>query len=110
MREHYSIRFRGENTWCWKGGIDHPTTLEITRVKYLKFRKMILIRDNYTCYNCKSTIQSLHVHHIKSRMEYPELLYDENNCITLCKSCHMKYEGKYLKKLVRKYHVLIPDV
>ena len=28
------------------------------------------------------------VHHIKKLAEYPELKYDSNNLMSLCKSCH----------------------
>ena len=55
--------------------------------------KSILERDLYKCKQCSST-DILHVHHIKNWKEYPELRFDINNGITLCKSCHMKLHGK----------------
>lgn len=32
----------------------------------------------------------LQVHHIKPRITHPELMYDEDNVITLCKSCNVQ--------------------
>lgn len=54
-----------------------------------RWRKSVFERDNYTCVECK-TNKNLHAHHIKSRAKYPELEFDINNGITLCKSCHAK--------------------
>lgn len=59
---------------------------------YIEFRKSILERDNYTCQKCGSKSR-LQVHHIKSRKEYPELIMDKNNCITLCIVCHSKTDS-----------------
>jgi len=66
---------------------------ELTSLKWAKFRKLIIDRDNGYCQRCyykygiinKSNLQ---VHHIKPRIKYPNLVYDENNCITLCKTCN----------------------
>ena len=33
--------------------------------------------------------KDLQVHHIKPRSEYPELMYDPNNLITVCKTCNL---------------------
>ena len=54
------------------------------------WKNSILERDDYTCQRCfaKKNEKLLHTHHIKSREEYPELIYDLDNGITLCVSCH----------------------
>ena len=59
---------------------------------YKQFRQEILKRDNFTCQECGSKYR-LQVHHIKSRKDYPELIMDKDNCITLCISCHSKTEN-----------------
>jgi 5-methylcytosine-specific restriction endonuclease McrA len=64
------------------------------------WRKDVFRRDDYTCQECGIRNQKglgvtvrLEAHHIKSWKEYPELRYDINNGITLCKSCHRELHG-----------------
>lgn len=49
-------------------------------------------RDKYRCQKCKKKFKKgdkgVHAHHTKSKEEYPELIYDEDNGETLCNSCH----------------------
>ncbi|MFZ0444199.1 MAG: HNH endonuclease [Bacillus sp. (in: firmicutes)] len=64
-----------------------------TKKKWRKFRKRILKRDQGVCLRCLIkynvvTTESLEAHHIKSRLNYPELSFDESNVMTLCKSCN----------------------
>ena len=35
------------------------------------------------------TIDNLEVHHIKSRIEFPELVYDIDNMVTVCHTCNL---------------------
>ena len=61
--------------------------------KWQNFRKQILFRDGGYCQRCKVKFNilnydNLEVHHIKSRRDYPELMFDEENCITLCELCN----------------------
>jgi len=57
--------------------------------------KNVLKRDNYTCQRCQYTlinyqpndVRLLIMHHINRRAEYPELIFDPDNCITLCEIC-----------------------
>lgn len=58
------------------------------RILYKKWLIEIMNRDNNECKKCKSKKQ-LVVHHKKSRADYPELLMDDKNVITLCRACHM---------------------
>lgn len=51
----------------------------------------VKIRDNYICQKCgKENLKghNCHAHHIKSKDEFPELIYDVNNGQTLCNTCH----------------------
>jgi len=53
------------------------------------FRDEIFDRDDYTCRDCRSSGKHLNVHHIYRASEFPELLHEEDNCITLCIDCHI---------------------
>ena len=65
-------------------------------------RKYALKRDNYTCQECGAT-ENLQVHHIKAKKFHPELTYDLDNLITLCKKCHLKAHGKGFKKYKKTF-------
>ena len=48
-------------------------------------------RDGYACRECaapKSTPKSLHAHHVYPWAGFPELRYDVDNLVTLCRNCH----------------------
>jgi len=62
--------------------------------KYLydKWRNSVEIRDNYTCQICKTSYLGIkkghQVSHILSKENYSQLMYEINNGIFLCFSCH----------------------
>ena len=63
--------------------------------KWSKFRSLIIQRDNNLCQRCyiKYGIingEELQVHHIKPRIYFPELMYDQDNVVTLCKTCNIQ--------------------
>jgi len=63
------------------------------KFKLNEWAKSIKIRDGYTCTRCGSK-KYLHAHHIKSRAEYPSLMYCISNGITLCVDCHSTEHGR----------------
>ncbi|HHQ2477321.1 TPA: HNH endonuclease [Bacillus cereus] len=72
---------------------NHPSAT----IRFQKLRKRILKRDNYTCQRCikfgrhdESIHENLQCHHIKSWRDFPELAYDENNLIIVCRDCNLK--------------------
>ena len=64
----------------------------IKNIEYNPFQP----RDNYTCQkeNCSYCHNkkgvSIHPHHIKAVINYPELAFNENNGITYCADYHLK--------------------
>ena len=66
---------------------------KLTSAKWKKFRKRIIKRDGNLCLRCYSKYglinsKNLEVHHIKPRIEYPELMYAEDNVVTICRTCN----------------------
>jgi hypothetical protein len=59
-------------------------------VEYKEWRMAVYKRDYWTCRLCKIKQKHPVAHHIKSFREYPELRFDVNNGMTLCRSCHKK--------------------
>jgi len=64
---------------------------------YIKWRKSVYKRDNYTCKMCGST-KNLQAHHVRRWADNPHLRFDVKNGITLCVLCHDRvtgYESEY---------------
>lgn len=61
--------------------------------EYREFRAMAWERDGNKCTKCGS-IENLCIHHLISRTERPDLRFDIDNVITLCRKCHAKEEAR----------------
>jgi hypothetical protein len=94
----------GKFHWSWKGGISkdvHSTS----EPKYKEWRMKVFMRDNFRCKMCQSK-ENLQAHHILRWSEYPELRYDINNGIALCRVHHPRKMAEekrlspYFKELV----------
>jgi hypothetical protein len=89
---------QGSKHWNWKGGVTPENKKIRESSEYDDFRRKVLIRDKYTCSVCGRVSGSwikeekrkvvLHVHHIKSFAEFPELRLEVSNGISLCEDCH----------------------
>lgn len=79
----YITSVSGENSRLWKGGLDEGRNYR----EYRQWRNKVLDRDNNECIECSST-DELQVHHIIPYSMSIELRTEEDNGITLCKSCH----------------------
>jgi 5-methylcytosine-specific restriction endonuclease McrA len=58
------------------------------RKRWLKLKSKQIYQKK-KCEICGSNIE-LHIHHILHRSSNPELTFDEENLIVLCKNCHLK--------------------
>ncbi len=86
-RKKISENNKGRKHWNWLGGISfEPYDENWTK----EFRRLIRKRDNQICMLCgihrEKLKRALHVHHI----DYNKKSSIEENCISLCQSCHMK--------------------
>jgi 5-methylcytosine-specific restriction endonuclease McrA len=97
-KRNLSEKLRGEKSYMWKGGISRNHQLERQGVEFKIWRNSLFERDNYTCQSCGSKGVFLHPHHIKNFSDYPELRYDLNNGVTLCRKCHYDFHHLYGRK------------
>lgn len=92
---------RGSASNFWRGG----TTKGRDRFRNgqtLVWRAAVYERDQYQCQHCslpgKKKIGTrgigLDTAHLKPFARYPELRYDVDNGITLCRSCHIAFDVK----------------
>ena len=63
--------------------------------RWRKKREQIKKRDGHFCQRCWSKYnilnsERLEVHHIKNRIDYPELIFEDSNLITICKTCNLQ--------------------
>jgi 5-methylcytosine-specific restriction endonuclease McrA len=96
-RKKMSESSKGEKSYWWKGGISKTNKLIRAGLDFSIWRESVFLRDNWTCQVCLQRGGELHPHHIKSFAYYPELRFDINNGVTLCKSCH-KLTDNYANK------------
>ena len=86
----------GEKNANWKGGIT-PENYKLRQTKiYNDWRFAVYRRDHYICQTCKKKCNRKEIvaHHIKSFKDFPELRYEVDNGITMCRSCHIKLHQK----------------
>jgi hypothetical protein len=67
--------------------INYDINATNTQSRRNKLRAIVLERDGFKCVDCGSSV-ALEVHHKKPVKDFPELEFDLDNCITLCRSCH----------------------
>lgn len=63
--------------------------------RWKALRQQALRRDHYQCKECGAGGR-LEVHHVKPVRTHPELVYDLDNLLCLCKSCHVVITRKEL--------------
>ena len=105
---HLRILKKEKNSPLWKGGKTKINQLLRTRTEYLDWRNKIFQRDNYTCQECGIKSGNgvkiyLNVHHKKSFSEYPDLRFNLDNGVTLCKNCHLLEHSKIAEARIKPF-------
>lgn len=74
-----------------------PSNSKISSRKWKTIREQAIIRDNGVCVLCLSKYKrifskGLEVHHIVKRIDNPDLMYNLDNLVTVCRYCHEELE------------------
>ncbi len=82
----------GENHHSWKGGITPENDKIRHSLEYKEWAESVYKRDKFTCQRCgvHCKRKDIVAHHIKPFADYPELRFDIDNGLTLCRACHIK--------------------
>jgi len=78
--------------WSYIDGRSKVYNYRPNTKEYKQLRQKVLIRDNFTCQDCKSNNKKLDVHHKVPFLDGGENTLD--NLISLCRKCHVKAEWK----------------
>jgi len=102
-------QFTGEKHPMWKGGIEnHKRQYKRNDPAYQKWVRLVKYRDNNKCrINNKGCSGYCEVHHILPVRDYPELMYNINNGITLCQAHHPRKRAEE-KRLIPFFQGLVP--
>jgi len=93
---------RGKEHPNWKGGISGLRPRMMATKKYKTWRIAIYERDNFTCQKCGQVGYKLNVHHIESYAEHENKRCDEDNGITFCHKCHLRFHKIYGRKDINR--------
>lgn len=77
----------GSSNPNWKGGSAPERQRIYASGEWRRLRRQLRNRAACMCEVCGST-DDLHMHHIKSWAEYPDLRLELDNLMLLCRDCH----------------------
>jgi len=72
----------------WRGGVSPERQRLYASGEWKRVAQLVRKRDGNRCVRCDMGAPQLHVHHIKSFAEYPDLRLDLENLTSLCPDCH----------------------
>lgn len=85
-----NINLQGSKHHNWRGGVSQINKTErrniMLRAEYKEWRRRVYERDGFECVVCGS--KQIEAHHIYRWSKYPELRYEINNGVSVCKAHH----------------------
>src|SRR3569833_3045157 len=96
-RNRVSQTFTGERNPNWKGGVTKERDKLKASAAYKTWVVSVYRRDRYFCQLCGRKCDRKNrpeAHHIRPVRDFPELVLDVNNGVTLCALCHELTYGK----------------
>jgi hypothetical protein len=85
-----SMARRGNKNANWRGGLTEVVKGIRRSPEFYQWRKEVLGRDNHICRDC-GLKENVNAHHLKSLIDYPELVFEVSNGLTLCEDCHKRH-------------------
>lgn len=70
----------------WRGGTSPERQRLYAGSAWRQLRRIVIARDE-VCVSCGSST-SRHLHHVKPWATYPDLRFDPENVVLLCRPCH----------------------
>lgn len=93
-----SARKQGIPLSEWTGHKTSKLELLSCTPEWKAWRRLVYARDHMCCVLCqrypKRTNDPFDPHHIKRKADFPELTFDVDNGVTLCRACHRTVHGK----------------
>jgi len=93
------LNTRGENHPMWNKDLsDEERFLRRDSRQHEEWRNKVLERDRWVCICCQgrtSKDNPLCAHHLENYKGFPELRFEVENGVTLCKECHKRFHGVY---------------
>lgn len=76
--------------------------------EWANWRQAIFARDNFSCVECGTRKGPFDPHHILRKSDRPDLLFDVNNGVTLCRPCHTLTFGRE-PEFAERFQAIVAD-
>lgn len=87
---------KGKKHWKYNfNKTDEERILNRRYPEYIKWRKSVFERDDYTCFTCGQVGGILNAHHLDGYDKFIKLRTELSNGVTLCELCHDEFHNQY---------------
>ena len=93
-KKHHKDR-RGTNHWAWIPDLDPQLRIDRRWDENNKnWRREVYERDGFKCVLCESN-KNIEAHHLASFTRFPDLRYEIDNGVTLCRAHHKEFHSSF---------------